>query len=115
MSTTAELIQALQLIEQQKALNPMASAAIYKHTTPTGTPSVPYYTGPGGLVGVSRLPEREVLSIRIQPQGLIARLPWGGTRKMNPLFPYLPGFTAETGSNPTTVCSDGKTAGNGKT
>lgn len=109
--TSERLIQALQILEAQNVTTPQA---VYKHTTPSGTPSLPYYTGPGGLFGVSQLPEREVLSTRVQAQGLVGYLPWRGTRKMFPLFPYLTGFRATTGSNPSGVCDDGKTAGPGK-
>lgn len=110
-----ELIQALQIVEQSKGSGLALGGASYKHTTPTGTPSTPYYTGPGGIFGIAGgLPERDVLSTRIRPFGLAGALPWKPTVKTNPLFAYLTGFRDTTGSNPTTVCSDGPTAGPGK-
>lgn len=85
----------------------------YKHTTPTGTPSTPYYTGPAGLFGVAGL-ERELISTRVQPRGLASVLPARGSVTMNPLFPYITGFLDESGSDPATVCADGPTPGPGK-
>jgi len=84
-----------------------------KHTTPTGTPSTPYYTGPGGLFGVAGL-ERELISTRVQPIGLAGSLPARGSLTTYPYFPYLTGFQAATGDNPDGVCDDGPIAGPGK-
>jgi hypothetical protein len=80
---------------------------------PSGTPSWPYYTGPGGLFGVQGV-ERDLISTRVQVAGLAARLPGRGTMMMNPVFPYLTGFLAPTGGNPNGVCDDPPTAGPGK-
>jgi len=96
-----DLAAALELVQRQK------------HTTPTGTPSTPYYTGPGGLFGVMGL-ERDILSTRIQPRGLAGALPARGTNTMYPRFPYLTGFVAGSGDVATTVCDDGPVAGPGK-
>lgn len=85
----------------------------YKHTTPTGTPSTPYYTGPGGLFGVSGL-ERDVISTRIGGRGLADVLPAYGTTRVSPLFPYITGFRDVSGSNPDGVCDDCQVAGPGK-
>lgn len=85
----------------------------YKHTTPTGTPSTPYYTGPAGLFGVQGL-ERDVISTRIHPRGLADILPAMGSLTMTPLFPYLTGFRDVSGSDPNGVCDDCQTAGPGK-
>lgn len=80
---------------------------------PSGTPSLPYYTGPGGLFGVSGL-ERDIISSRVQPMGLADRLPAVPTNRVAPLFPYLTGFLEETGSEKNGVCDDPPTAGPGK-
>lgn len=85
----------------------------YKHTTPTGIPSTPYYTGPAGLFGVEGL-ERDVISTRIKPRGLADILSANGTVVTNPLFPYLTGFRDVTGTNPDGVCDDCQVAGPGK-
>lgn len=69
-----------------------------------------YIHGPGGIFGVSGL-ERDVLSTRIQPRGLIGELQARGTRYMNPLFPYITGFKEDTGSNADEPCDDPQTAG----
>ena len=81
-----------------------------KHTTPTGTPSTPYLHGPGGLFGVSGL-ERDVFSTHVRPMGLLSVLPARGSVTTNPMYPYITGFADVTGSNPTNVCDDGRTAG----
>lgn len=110
-----DLIKALTALSEVKAGPPPGLVTpIYKHSTPTGTPSTPYYTGPGGLFGVGESLQRDVFSTRVVPQGLISRLPWRGSVDVNPLYPYLTGFQTTTGSNKTTVCSDPKTAGAGK-
>ncbi len=82
----------------------------FKHTTPSGTPTTNYTSGPGGIFGVSGL-ERDVISTRIQPRGLVGMLPARGTMRMNPLFAYLTGFQAETGTDPNGVCDDPMVAG----
>jgi hypothetical protein len=82
----------------------------FKHTTPTGTPTTNYTSGPGGIFGVSGL-ERDVISTRVQPRGLIGMLPATGSMRTDPLFAYLTGFQADTGSDPNGVCDDCQTAG----
>lgn len=85
----------------------------YKHTTPTGTPSTPYYTGPGGLFGTAGL-ERDVISTRVHPRGIASILPSRGQMDMNPLFPYLTGFLDHSGDVADGVCDDPQTVGPGK-
>lgn len=81
-----------------------------KHTTPSGTPSTPYIHGPGGLFGVAGI-ERDVFHTRVMGRGLAWRLPSIANNITDPLYAYITGFQDESGSNPTTVCSDGPTAG----
>lgn len=89
-----------------------AGGGRYKATGfPTGTGSVaPMMHGPGGLFATPGL-ERSIISTRIEPRGLADMLPARGSVVTNPLFPYITGFTAPTGSNPDGVCDDPKTAG----
>lgn len=102
------------LIDELEArLNQKGLRGGFKHTTPTGTPSTPYYTGPGGLFGVDGL-ERDVISTRVQPIGIAGRLPAVGSVRTNPLYGYLTGFQDVTGSNADGVCDDPQTAGPGK-
>jgi len=75
-----------------------------------GAISGPYMYGPGGLFGTPGL-SRDVISTRIQPVGLAGALPARGTNLTDPLFPYITGFLAETGTNPSGVCDDPVTAG----
>ncbi len=84
-----------------------------KHTTPTGTPDALHYVGPASLFGVAGL-ERELISTRIQPRGLASVLPIRPSNTMNPMYPYITGFTATTGDVASTVCDDGPLAGHGK-
>jgi hypothetical protein len=84
-----------------------------KHDSPTGTPSTPYYHGPGGLFGVLGL-ERDIISTRVQPMGLAGSLPARATNYLYPRFPYLTGFQATTGDDPDGVCDDGPVAGAAK-
>lgn len=90
-----------------------ALAPHFKHTAPSGTPSTPYYFGPGGLFGVAGL-ERDLISTRVQPRGLASFLPAYPSITTNPLFPYLTGFQAATGSVADGVCDECPTAGPGK-
>src|SRR5688572_13102909 len=108
-----------ELIALAKALQPFIEVGgsknpKYKVTGfPSGTPSTPYYTGPAGLFGVLGL-ERDMISSRIQPRGISSSFPAIGTQDMNPLYAYLTGFLDSSGAEPTTVCDDAPTAGNGK-
>lgn len=81
-----------------------------KHTTPSGTPTTNYMHGPGGIFGVSGL-ERDLISTRVHPIGLAGMLQAQGSQRMNPLFPYLTGFQADSGSDPDGVCDDPQVAG----
>lgn len=74
------------------------------------SPANNYVHGPGGIFGVSGL-ERDVLSTRIAPRGIVGELQAQGSRFMNPLFPYITGFLADTGSDADAPCDDPMTAG----
>ena len=74
------------------------------------TPVGPYLHGPGGLFGVAGV-NRDVISTRVQPRGLLGALPARGTTDMNPLYPYITGFQAVSGSTKDGVCDDPQTAG----
>lgn len=77
---------------------------------PSGSPTSNYMHGPGGIFGVSGL-ERDLISTRVQPRGLASVLPAVGTIRTNPLYPYITGFLADTGTNPDGVCDDPQTSG----
>lgn len=93
-----------------KALSPflVGSKAV------SGTPSTPYVHGPGGLFGVAGL-SRDIISTRVQPQGLASELAAQGSLETDPLYPYLTGFLSPTGSEKSAVCDDPQTAGSLKT
>lgn len=82
----------------------------FKHGSPSGTPTTNYMHGPGGIFGVSGL-ERDIISTRVQPMGLLSALPTRGTLRTNPLYPYITGFLADTGAEKNGVCADPPTAG----
>lgn len=116
MADSAALINALAEMVQAKmkeSSGPGSWQAGWKHDSPSGSPSSPYYTGPGGLFGVDGL-ERDLISTRIQPRGLASVLPAVGTNRMNPLYGYITGFLDVSGTVANGVCDDPQTAGPGK-
>lgn len=82
-----------------------------KHTYPAGVHSNPNVHGPNGLFGVSGL-ERDVISSRVTGKGLASVLPAVGDVKKYPLYPYVTGKTASSGSQVTSSCDYAPTAGN---
>jgi hypothetical protein len=84
--------------------------SIQNKALPSGSPVGPYLHGPGGLFGVEGL-ERPVISTRVAGSGIASALPSRGTNITNPLYPYISGFLASTGSNANGVCDDPMTAG----
>lgn len=93
-----------------KALAPF----IGSKAVPSGIPSTPYMHGPGGIFGVAGL-SRDIISTRVQPQGLASVLPAQGNVDTNPLYPYLTGFLPASGSEKDEVCDDPQVAGSVKT
>lgn len=75
------------------------------------TPNTSYAHGPGGLFSHPAL-EQPLYSAIVTPHtGLQYILPVRGTLQTDPLFGILTGVTAASGSHPSTVCGDPKTAG----
>lgn len=81
-----------------------------KHDSPSGTPSLPYMHGPGGLFSARGL-ERDLISTRIQPFGIADRIPARSTLRTDPLFGYVTGFQNGTGTEKDGVCDDPPIAG----
>lgn len=81
---------------------------------PTGTPQGPSIHGPNSLFGVAGI-ERDVISSRMTASGLASVLPIVGSVTEYPLYPYITGRTAPTGSQTEEECADGPVAGNFKT
>lgn len=77
---------------------------------PSGTPSTPYMTGPGGLFNVPGV-ERDVISTRIEPRGVASILPAIPSVFTNPEYMYITGFTGATGDVANGVCDNPQTAG----
>lgn len=81
-----------------------------KHTQPTIYHNNPTVHGENALFGVLGA-ERDVISSRVDSTGLAGMLPAIGTVDLYPLYPYLVGRDAATGSQPTEKCDDAPTAG----
>lgn len=95
-------------------VNQLAKALAQLTKDATGTPVGPTVHGDGGLFGVSGL-ERDVISSRMAPRGLASAIPVVGDVTMDPLFPYITGYTDVTGNAVTSECGNGQTAGSMKT
>lgn len=78
----------------------------------SSTPSTLSYMGPGSLFGALGL-ERDVISTRVDIQGIADTLPVQTTDVEWPQFAYFTGFGAGTGAEPTGVCDDPPTPGTG--
>jgi len=65
------------------------------------------------MFGVAGL-DRDVISTRVQPQGLASLLPAKPSVYTNPMFAYITGFLQGTGSEPTNVCDNPPAAGSMK-
>lgn len=76
----------------------------------TGTPTDYYMHGPGGLFSTPGL-DQGVFSTRVKPTGLLEILPAYPTVFTTPLYEYITGFQASTGSEADTPCSNCKQAG----
>lgn len=87
------LIQALQIVEQQRAGRSIGVGSVRGGTwdTVTDSPSGPYIHGIGGIFGVLGL-EQDVISTRVSPRGLAGAMPARATNVMWPEFPYIMGF-----------------------
>lgn len=100
------------LLNELAALRGTGGAIAGSRATPS-VPSLPYYTGPGGLFGTPGV-ERDVISTRVQPFGLASALPVRPSLYMSPLFAFLTGFTDDVGAEADGVCDDPPTVGAGK-
>lgn len=87
-----------QLVNEVNVMQGKAPISL-KHNFPSGTPSTPYLHGPGGLFGVAGI-ERDVFSTHVNAAGLASVLPVEATTLTTPLFGYITGFQAATGSQP---------------
>lgn len=82
-----------------------------KHTAPAGVHSDPNVHGPNGLFGAVG-GERDVISSRLEPNGLASALPISPTVTKYPLYPYITGKSAASGEQVAGSCADAPTAGN---
>jgi hypothetical protein len=99
----------IEQLVQELSNDPRVKGRFQKHTSPSAAVG-PYMHGPGGLFGVSGL-ERDVISSRVQPQGLASLLDVSLTQVVHPLYAYITGFQAASGNQPTDPCADGPIAG----
>lgn len=77
----------------------------------SSTPTTTYGHGNGGLFSAPGLEQPVFSAFALPHRGLAARLPAYPARTQNPLFGILTGVTDTSGSNPTNVCDEPKTAG----
>jgi len=85
-----------------------------KHDLPSGfTLTNNFMHGPNGIFGTPGL-DRDVFSTRVNARGLLEYLPAMPTNDLNPITAYLTGFTAGSGSEPSTVCAECVKAGQTK-
>jgi hypothetical protein len=78
------------------------------------TPTAFYGHGPGGAFSSLGLSKPVFSSLILPYMGLGGMLPSVASIDTNPLWGIMTGVTAATGSNPTNVCDECKTAGNMK-
>lgn len=76
----------------------------------SSTPVGPYMHGPDGLWSYPGM-ERPVISTRVRPNGVAGIIPARGTNVMNPIYPFLTGFTDPAETPATGPCDDPPTAG----
>lgn len=77
----------------------------------SSTPSTTYAHGPGGLVSLPGISQNVFNAMMLPHLGLQRILPVRRSNEMNPFFAIMTGVSATSGSNPSGVCDDFKTAG----
>lgn len=83
--------------------NPLAYVRGQKAVS--GTPDAVYMHGPGGLFSTLGL-DNVVVNAHMSPAGLDAYMPVIPTRYMNPIYPFLTGWSEDDGTEPDGVCDD---------
>jgi len=96
------------MLSQAKSLKELTDAMNNKelHTkAPASAGTAPLLHGAGGLFSSPAL-ERDVISARVNPYGIATALPLLPSVIEDPRFGSVTGFTATSGSEPTTPCAD---------
>ncbi len=106
MGATAKQPNVIDMLAE--ALAPALAKVANKDAT--GTPTTSYNFGPGGIFGVYGV-ERDVFSTRVRPTGLLEVLPAYPSVYMTPLFEFITGFLADTGTEPDEPCESCVKAG----
>jgi len=92
----------------------IAVAAVRKQQqgqkTVTGTPTSIWMHGPGGVLSSYGI-EQPVISTRVKPTGILSALRAYPSVLTDPLFAYITGFLADTGTDPANKCDDCMVAG----
>lgn len=70
-----------------------------------GVTDAVYPHGPGGLFSTLGL-ERTVINAHMSPEGLDSMLPVFPTRFLNPIYPFLTGWSEDDGDEPDGYCDD---------
>ena len=71
----------------------------------TGTPTVTYQHGPGGLFSQAGI-EDMVINASLSPRGIDSVLPIFPTVYTNPLYPFITGFESDGSAEPSGVCDN---------
>src|SRR3990167_1322539 len=71
----------------------------------TGTPTTYYNHGTNGLFSTAGI-NQDVIATVVRPTGMLEILPAYPTVYTNPLFAYVTGFQATSGTEPSTECAD---------
>jgi hypothetical protein len=95
------------LLAQSKALSALVEAKEKElHTKgPANAGTAPLLHGSGGLFSNPAI-ERDVISARVTPHGIASVLPFLPSTIEDPRFASITGYTATSGSEPTTPCAD---------
>lgn len=104
------MVSILQQLAQEIEQARRGGLQIGQRDLPSGSPVGPYLHGPNSLFGVPGL-SRDVISTRVMPTGIAGMLPTRATLQTDPLFAYVTGFQAPTGSQPDGVCDNPMVAG----
>lgn len=89
----------------ESILNKGPQAFIRGQKAPTGVPDNVNVHGPGGLFATAGI-ENMVINLHMTPVDLDPMLKVFPTVYMNPLYPFLTGFSEDSGSEPNGKCED---------
>lgn len=105
------MTQAIDYAQLAGALIAQQMGGIRTKGLPSGTPSALFAHGPTGLFSVAGMQQNVFSAMMLPGGGLANELPVYTSNLIDPIRQLITGVGAATGSNPTNVCDDPKTAG----